>query len=133
MSYDQAALDAASREVHMHLLREGSSWGTKACEEMGRIFMTAYLKAAPRPEEKTYILLATEKGLTPIGKLVDALTTFVKAEESFVASVKPGVIDDHLSEAYYKASAALKQFSMYTDNIAVSQPEPQHDERLEKP
>ena len=78
-----------------------------------------------RPEEKTYILLATEKGLTPIGKLVDALTTFVKAEESFVASVKPGVIDDHLSEAYYKASAALKQFSMYTDNIAVSQPEPQ--------
>ncbi len=50
MSYDQAALDAASREVHMHLLREGSSWGTKACEEMGRIFMTAYLKAAARPE-----------------------------------------------------------------------------------
>ena len=53
MSYDQDALDAASREVHMHLLREGSSWGTKACEEMGRIFMTAYLKAAPRPEAAT--------------------------------------------------------------------------------
>jgi hypothetical protein len=48
--YDQAALDAASREVHMMLLREGSSWGTKACEEMGRVFMTAYLKAAPRSE-----------------------------------------------------------------------------------
>ena len=43
--YDQAALDYASREVHMMLLREGSSWGTKACEEMGRVFMTAYLKA----------------------------------------------------------------------------------------
>lgn len=43
--YDQAALDAASREVHMMLLREGSSWGTKACEEMGRVFMTAYRKA----------------------------------------------------------------------------------------
>ena len=47
MSYDQDALDAASREVHMMLLREGSNWGTKACEEMGRVFMTAYLKAAP--------------------------------------------------------------------------------------
>lgn len=45
--YDQAALDAASREVHMMLLREGSSWGTKACEEMGRVFMTAYRKALP--------------------------------------------------------------------------------------
>lgn len=45
--YNQDALDAASREVHMMLLREGSSWGTKACEEMGRVFMTAYLKAAP--------------------------------------------------------------------------------------
>jgi len=44
--YDQDALDAASREVHMMLLREGSSWGTKACEEMGRVFMTAYRKAA---------------------------------------------------------------------------------------
>ena len=31
----------------MMLLREGSSWGTKACEEMGRVFMTAYLKALP--------------------------------------------------------------------------------------
>jgi hypothetical protein len=45
--YDQAALDAASRELHMMLLREGSSYGTKACEEMGRVFMTAYRKAAP--------------------------------------------------------------------------------------
>ncbi len=45
--YDQDALDAASREVHMMLLREGSSWGTKACEEMGRVFMTSYRKALP--------------------------------------------------------------------------------------
>jgi len=45
--YDQAALDAASREVHMMLLREGSNWGTKACEEMGRVFMTAYRNALP--------------------------------------------------------------------------------------
>jgi len=45
--YDQNALDAASREVHMMLLREGSNWGTKACEEMGRVFMTAYRKALP--------------------------------------------------------------------------------------
>lgn len=57
--YDQAALDEASREVHMMLLREGSSWGTKACEEMGRVFMTAYLKALPsatrrvEPEDMT--------------------------------------------------------------------------------
>lgn len=43
--YDQAALDAASLEVQMLLLREGSRWGTKACEEMGRVFMTAYFKA----------------------------------------------------------------------------------------
>jgi hypothetical protein len=49
--FDQAALDAASREVHMMLLREGSSWGTKACEEMGRVFMVAYHKALPSPDE----------------------------------------------------------------------------------
>ena len=53
MSYDQDALDAASREVHMMLLREGSNWGTKACEEMGRVFMTAYLKAAPAEVDAT--------------------------------------------------------------------------------
>ena len=45
--YNQDALDAASRELHMFLLREGSSYGTKACEEIGRVFMTAYRKAAP--------------------------------------------------------------------------------------
>lgn len=50
--YDQNALDVASREVHMMLLREGSSWGTKACEEMGRVFMTAYLKAAPLSQQR---------------------------------------------------------------------------------
>ena len=27
------------------LLREGSHWGTKACEEMGRTFMVAYRNA----------------------------------------------------------------------------------------
>lgn len=46
-SYDQAALDEASRELHMFFLREGSRYGTKACEEIGRVFMTAYLKATP--------------------------------------------------------------------------------------
>ena len=51
MTFDQDALDAASREVHMMLLREGSSWGTKACEEMGRVFMVAYHKALPSPGE----------------------------------------------------------------------------------
>ena len=40
--FDQSALDAASMAVHLMLLREGSSWGTKACEEMGRVFMVAY-------------------------------------------------------------------------------------------
>lgn len=44
--YDQAALDEASRELHMFFLREGSRYGTKACEEIGRVFMTAYQKAA---------------------------------------------------------------------------------------
>lgn len=50
--YDQAALDEASRELHMFFLREGSRYGTKACEEMGRLFMTAYLKAARSPRGK---------------------------------------------------------------------------------
>ncbi len=50
--YDQDALDAASREVHLMLLREGSSWGAKACEEMGRVFMTAYRKALPSHERE---------------------------------------------------------------------------------
>lgn len=35
----------ASMEVHKMLLREGSHWGTKACEEMGRTFMVAYRNA----------------------------------------------------------------------------------------
>lgn len=51
--YNQDALDAASREVHMMLLREGSNWGTKACEEMGRVFMTAYRNALPSATEAT--------------------------------------------------------------------------------
>jgi len=51
MTFDQDALDAASREVHMMLLREGSSWGTKACEEMGRVFMVAYRNALPSQSE----------------------------------------------------------------------------------
>lgn len=49
--YDQAALDDASRELHMFFLREGSSYGTKACEEIGRVFMTAYLKCRSRSEQ----------------------------------------------------------------------------------
>ena len=75
---------------------------------------------AQKSAKPTYILLATEKGLTTVGKLVDALQAFVVAEEAFLASVKPGVIDDHLTDAYKKAKAALEQFSMYTDNISVS-------------
>ena len=43
--FDQSALDAASMAVHLMLLREGSSWGTKACEEMGRVFMVEYRRA----------------------------------------------------------------------------------------
>lgn len=60
--YDQDALDAASREVHMMLLREGSSWGTKACEEMGRVFMTAYLKAAPQVASQGSVISAEASG-----------------------------------------------------------------------
>ena len=59
--------------------------------------------AALRPE-KTYILLATEKGLTPIGKLVDALQACAMGE----------------LDARDKAEEALRQFTMYTDNIAMS-------------
>jgi len=44
------ALDAASKAVHMMLLREGSSWGVKACEEMGLVFMNAYHKELPASE-----------------------------------------------------------------------------------
>lgn len=61
--YDQDALDAASREVHMMLLREGSSWGTKACEEMGRVFMTAYRKALPAAPVSTSGALTVEKDI----------------------------------------------------------------------
>ena len=48
-NFSQNALDAASREVRMMLLREGSNWGTKACEEMGRTFMVAYHRALKPP------------------------------------------------------------------------------------
>jgi hypothetical protein len=52
-AYDEAALYEASVAVHMHLLREGSSWGTKACEEMGSNFMTANRKAAMSSQSDT--------------------------------------------------------------------------------
>lgn len=68
------------------------------------------------PEEKaSYILLATEKGLTPVGKLVDALQAIIRQEEG----------------AFEKAEAALDQFSVYTDNMAVSQPQRLQRETVE--
>lgn len=42
---DESALYKASMAVRLMLLREGSSWGTKACEEMGRVFMVEYRRA----------------------------------------------------------------------------------------
>jgi len=74
--YDQNALDAASREVHMMLLREGSNWGTKACEEMGRVFMTAYRKALPS---------ATAAITEPLGVFSDGKWTFDETGQQFTS------------------------------------------------
>jgi hypothetical protein len=80
----------------------------------------------PEATDRTYILLATEKGLTPVGKLVDALQAFVVAEDEWretKGGMPEGTFDDALSDAYNKAKAALEQFTMYTDNIAMSEPQ----------
>ena len=61
--YDQKALEAASREVHLMLLREGSHWGIKACEEMGRVFMTTYRNALPSEKEEIERLNGMRKRL----------------------------------------------------------------------
>lgn len=70
--YDQAALDEASRQLHMFFLREGSRYGTVACEEIGRVFMTAYLNASRSSvatnEWQRLIELAREEGVLA-GKL----------------------------------------------------------------
>ena len=42
-------------------------------------------------------------------ELLAALALFVAAEESFLASVKPGVIDDHLTDAYGAAKKAINK------------------------
>jgi len=54
---------------------------------------------------------------------VDALRAFVKAEESFLASVKPGVVDDHLTDAYKQAKEALAEMDERESRLPQIKPE----------
>lgn len=86
--YNQDALDAASREVHMMLLREGSSWGTKACEEMGRVFMTAYRKALPSETPRSAVVESL------IGQLRKPLSHDECEDSWYSCSQHPNCADD---------------------------------------
>lgn len=73
-AFDQEALDRASWELQRHFGREGSIYGIKACEEIARIALVAY--GVP---EGGKLVLATEKGLTPIGECIAAMEEMIAA------------------------------------------------------
>lgn len=86
-------------------------------EAKGMIVSALRRMAKPEGASKTYDLKDMETfcsraalaAIEHCQPAVDALRAFVKAEESFLASVKPGVVDDHLTEAYKQAKAALAE------------------------